>query len=144
VPELPQPEGEGYGAPEVAPVDAAANDLIVRDLATTGRSALPPKADIDRRDGNVRFVPKPDSCTAAKTRMEDLPDWLLATLQYVHDAADDAAIVHSLLPLPAVSRRGAIRFHCSLLSQNSFLRTIPIPSKNEPGSYCQDGKINEF
>src|SRR5215469_2817140 len=28
-------------------------------------SALPPKADIERRDWHVRFVPKPDSCTAA-------------------------------------------------------------------------------
>ena len=29
-------------------------------------SALPPKADIDRRDRHVRFVPKADSCTAAR------------------------------------------------------------------------------
>src|SRR5262249_48789304 len=28
-------------------------------------SALPPKADMDRRDGNVCFVPKADSCSAA-------------------------------------------------------------------------------
>src|SRR5262249_33967452 len=28
-------------------------------------SALPPKADIDRGDGNVRFVPKADICGAA-------------------------------------------------------------------------------
>jgi hypothetical protein len=27
-------------------------------------SALPPKADIDRRNCHVRFVPKADSCTA--------------------------------------------------------------------------------
>ena len=30
------------------------------------RSALLPKADLDRYNGNVRFVPKADSCTAAK------------------------------------------------------------------------------
>src|SRR5262249_2315695 len=29
-------------------------------------SALPPKADIERHDWHVRFVPKADSCTAAK------------------------------------------------------------------------------
>jgi hypothetical protein len=29
-------------------------------------SALPPKADIRRRDWDVRFVPQADSCTAAK------------------------------------------------------------------------------
>src|SRR6516164_8640844 len=29
-------------------------------------SALPPKADIERHDWYVRFVPKADSCTAAK------------------------------------------------------------------------------
>jgi hypothetical protein len=29
-------------------------------------SALPPKADIAGRDRHVRFVPKADSCTAAK------------------------------------------------------------------------------
>jgi hypothetical protein len=32
-------------------------------------SALPPKADIARNGGNVRFVPKADSCTAAKRRL---------------------------------------------------------------------------
>jgi len=29
-------------------------------------SALPPKADIDQHGRDVRFVPKADSCTAAK------------------------------------------------------------------------------
>jgi hypothetical protein len=29
-------------------------------------SALPPKADIDHSSGDVRFVPKADSCTAQK------------------------------------------------------------------------------
>jgi hypothetical protein len=32
-------------------------------------SALPPKADIRSRDRHVRFVPKADMCTAAKTRL---------------------------------------------------------------------------
>jgi hypothetical protein len=32
----------------------------------TAMSALPPKADIGERDHHVRFVPKADSCTAAK------------------------------------------------------------------------------
>jgi hypothetical protein len=30
-------------------------------------SGLPPKADIKRGRSHVRFVPKPDSCTAANT-----------------------------------------------------------------------------
>jgi hypothetical protein len=34
-------------------------------------SALHPKADIDRRDDDVRFVPKADSCTAAKSVLFD-------------------------------------------------------------------------
>src|SRR5262245_22167416 len=34
-------------------------------------SALPPKADIERRDGHVRFVPKADSCTAANSILFD-------------------------------------------------------------------------
>jgi hypothetical protein len=37
-------------------------------------SALPPKADIVRHGGNVRFVPKADICGAAK---EDLFDHLV-------------------------------------------------------------------
>src|SRR5262245_47254146 len=45
------------------------------------------------------------------------------------------------MPRTSVGRRGSIRFHCSSFSQNRFLRTIPIPSKNEPGSYCQSGKL---
>ena len=34
-------------------------------------SALPPKADIDRRDGHVRFVAKAAQCTAAKRCLFD-------------------------------------------------------------------------
>ena len=34
-------------------------------------SALPPKADIERRDGHVRFVPKADKCAAAKKYLFD-------------------------------------------------------------------------
>jgi hypothetical protein len=34
-------------------------------------SALPPKADIVKRDRHVCFVPKADSCTAAKKRLFD-------------------------------------------------------------------------
>jgi hypothetical protein len=30
-------------------------------------SALPPKADMAKRDHHVRFVPKADSCTAARS-----------------------------------------------------------------------------
>jgi hypothetical protein len=36
-------------------------------------SALPPKADIVHGGGNVRFVPKADSCTAAKLALFDRP-----------------------------------------------------------------------
>jgi hypothetical protein len=35
-------------------------------------SALPPKADIARRQLDVRFVPKADSCIAAKTRVHSI------------------------------------------------------------------------
>jgi hypothetical protein len=34
-------------------------------------SALPPKADMVQRDRDVRFVPKADSCTAARTSLFD-------------------------------------------------------------------------
>ena len=34
-------------------------------------SALPPKADMVRRGGNVRFVPKANICGAAKFRLFD-------------------------------------------------------------------------
>jgi len=34
-------------------------------------SALPPKTDIHCRDRHVRFVPKADSCTAAKRSLFD-------------------------------------------------------------------------
>jgi hypothetical protein len=37
-----------------------------RQAAGEGMSAIPPKADIAERDRNVRFVPKADSCSAAK------------------------------------------------------------------------------
>jgi hypothetical protein len=35
-------------------------------------STLPPKADIAERDRHVRFVPKADSCTAAKKLFDHL------------------------------------------------------------------------
>jgi hypothetical protein len=56
--------------------------------------------------------------------------------QYVHNAADDAAIIGSF---DTAYVRRQVRF-----GQNRFLRTIPIPSKNESGSHCQSGRINEF
>jgi hypothetical protein len=34
-------------------------------------SALPPKADIQPRERHVRYVPKADSCTAAKIGLFD-------------------------------------------------------------------------
>jgi hypothetical protein len=37
------------------------------ELYVAAMSALPPKADIVHGGGNVRFVPKADSCTAAKS-----------------------------------------------------------------------------
>jgi hypothetical protein len=39
---------------------------------TRAISALPPKADIIAAQTNVRFVPKADSCTAAKSPQPDL------------------------------------------------------------------------
>jgi hypothetical protein len=37
-----------------------------RQAVTWTLSALPPKADMDRRDGNVRFVPIASECAVAK------------------------------------------------------------------------------
>jgi hypothetical protein len=55
----------------------------------------------------------------------------------VHDAADRRAIVHPL-DAPYIPRQAwLIRFHCSSLSQNRFLRTIPILFQHESGPYCQ-------
>ena len=42
-----------------------------RTLQVRLMSALPPKADIDGRCFDVRFVPKADSCTAAKSVLFD-------------------------------------------------------------------------
>jgi hypothetical protein len=44
----------------------------------------------------------------------------------MHDAADDALIVHP----PNVGRRGSIRLHRSSLSQSKFFRMIPILQTN--------------
>ena len=47
-------------------------------------------------------------------------------------------------PRTSVGRCGSIRFHCSSLSQNRFLRISQSPSNFESGSYSQRAKINEF
>jgi len=44
-------------------------------------------------------------------------------------------------PRTSVGKWGLIRDHCSSLSQNKFLRTIPIPSKFESESYCQCAEL---
>jgi hypothetical protein len=44
-------------------------------------------------------------------------------------------------PRTSVGRWGLIRDHCSSLSQNKFLRTIPIPFKFESKSYCQCAEL---
>jgi hypothetical protein len=45
----------------------------------------------------------------------------------MHDPADDPAIVYPLTPRTSLGKYGPIRAHCSSLSQNKFLRMIPIP-----------------
>jgi hypothetical protein len=45
----------------------------------------------------------------------------------VDNAADDTAIVRPLDTRTSVGSCGSIRFHCSSLSQNSFLRMTLIP-----------------
>jgi hypothetical protein len=40
-----------------------------------GMSALPPKADMDKHDRDVRFVPKADSCSATPRMLIRLPLW---------------------------------------------------------------------
>ena len=47
-------------------------------------------------------------------------------------------------PRTSVGRCGSIRFHCSSLSQNRFLRISRSPSIFESGSYSQRARINEF
>ena len=44
-------------------------------------------------------------------------------------------------PRTSVGKWGLIRDHCSSLSQNKFLRTIPIPFKFESESYCQCAEL---
>src|SRR5215467_10523280 len=45
-------------------------------------------------------------------------------------------------PRTSVGKWGLIRNHCSSLSQNKFLRTIPGPPfKFESGSYCQRAEL---
>jgi hypothetical protein len=39
------------------------------DMTGVAMSALPPKADMVHHDRDVRFVPKADSCTAAKAAL---------------------------------------------------------------------------
>ena len=54
-----------------------------------------------------------------------------AAFQNMHDAADDAAVVRPL-DAPYIRRQmRSIRPHCSSLSQNRFLRTIPIPFQQQ-------------
>src|SRR5215469_2397307 len=47
-------------------------------------------------------------------------------------------------PRTSVGRRGSIRFHCSSLSQNRFLRTIPILFQKRIRIVLSERKINEF
>jgi hypothetical protein len=64
-----------------------------------------------------------------------------AALQLVHDAADDAAIVHPL-DASAGEVRSASIAHRS--AKTGSCARSQSPSKNESGSYCPSGKINEF
>jgi hypothetical protein len=58
-----------------------------------------------------------------------------AALEHMHDAADDAAIVHRFTPRTSVGKCGSIRAHCSSLSQNSFPLMNPSPKRiNAPSS----------
>jgi hypothetical protein len=43
--------------------------LLEQSWSVRLMSALPPKADIDKRGRHVRFVPKADICTAANKRL---------------------------------------------------------------------------
>jgi hypothetical protein len=68
-----------------------------------------------------------------------------SALQYMHDAADDSAIVR---PLDAPDIRRQVRFDPLplLIAQpkTGSCARFRSPSKNESGPYCQSGKINEF
>jgi hypothetical protein len=67
------------------------------------------------------------------------------TEERLHDAADNAAVVH---PLDTPNIRRQVRFDPLplLIAQpkTGFCARSQSPSKNESGSYCQSGKINEF
>jgi hypothetical protein len=63
----------------------------------------------------------------------------------MHDAADDAAIIH---PLDAPHIRRQVRLNplpLLIIEPKQVLAHDPNPpSQNESGSYCQCAKINEF
>src|SRR5215831_14219321 len=57
---------QGFTTREMGP------DVILRGNNPQDRmSALPPKADIETRSRDVRFVPKADSCSATKNGLVD-------------------------------------------------------------------------
>ena len=51
------------------PMSAPGHNRTKRHLGAL--PALPPKADIERHDWHVRFVPKADICSAAKSTLID-------------------------------------------------------------------------
>jgi hypothetical protein len=68
-----------------------------------------------------------------------------ADLQHVHDAADDAAIIHPLDP-PDIRRQARFDPLPLLIAQPKQVSAHdPDPtSKNESELYWESGKINEF
>jgi hypothetical protein len=91
-------------------------------------------------------APRPAHEAVIDCRRRAILGWAIApaaaALENMHDPADDPAIVNPLHT--SVGKCRAIRAHCSSLSQNKFLRMIPIPSKNESESYCQRRKLMSF
>ena len=54
-------------------------------LSGSVRSALPPKADIDRRDGYVRFVPKADLTHRSKQHCNSVTSYEYSASQVCRD-----------------------------------------------------------
>jgi hypothetical protein len=65
---------------------------------------------------------------------------LSGTFQHVHYAADDRRSSARSTRRTSVGSRGSIRFHCSSLSQNRFLRTILIPFQKRVRIVLSDPK----
>ena len=68
-----------------------------------------------------------------------------AALEHMNDAANDPAVVHPLNATYIRRQTGCDPLPLLIVQPKQVLAHDPDPpSKNESGSYCRAGKINEF